>query len=122
DVSSCKQEEGQPYPMRLEVRGPGLFLAQLLIGLFESLFGVIALVANAFELFSQVAILLGSVSGIFSPLLAALSEFGLLANPVPPGQGLSPRALDAHGIRLTRIAKLGWLRITKASPIGRAHV
>jgi hypothetical protein len=101
--------------MRLEVRGPGLCLAQLLIGLFESLFGVIALVAKACELFSQVAIVLGSVFGLLFPLLAALSEFGLLAHPVPPGQGLAPRALDAHGIRLTRIAKLGWLRTTKAS-------
>src|SRR5207245_9265031 len=35
--------------------------------------------------------------------------------PAPPGQGLSPRALDAHGIRLTRIANLRWPCTTKAN-------
>ena len=80
--------------MRLEVGGPGLFLAQLLVGFFEGLFGTIALIANALELFSQVAVVFGSFFGLLFPLLAALSEFGLLAHPAPPGQGLSPRALD----------------------------
>ena len=81
--------------MRLEVSGPGLFVAQLLVGLFEGLLGAIALVAKALEFFAQVAVLVGSFFGLVFPLLSALSEFGLLAHPAPPGQGLSPRALDA---------------------------
>jgi hypothetical protein len=85
------------------------------VGLFEGLFGAIALVAHALEFFSQVAILFGSVFGLLFPLLSAASEFGLLAHLVPPGQGLSPRALDAHGTRLTRIAKLKWPCTTKAN-------
>ena len=80
--------------MRLEVSGPSLFLAQLLVGFFEGLFGAIAFVAKALECFAQVAVLVGSFFGFVFPLLAALTEFGLLAPPAPPGQGLSPRALD----------------------------
>ena len=52
DAGACKQREGQPYPMRLKVSGPGLFLAQLLVGFFEGLFGAIALFAKALEFFA----------------------------------------------------------------------
>src|SRR4029434_8880212 len=103
DAGACKQGQRQPYPMRLEGSGPGLFLAQLLVGFFEGLFGAIALVAKALEFFSQVAIVFGSFFGLVFPLLAALSEFGLRAHPAPPGPGLSSRALHVHGIGLTRI-------------------
>jgi hypothetical protein len=96
DAGAYKQSEGQPYPMRLEVRGLGLFLMQLLVGFFEGLLGVIALFAQALEVFAQVAIVLSSFFGLLFPLLSALSEFGLLAHPAPPGQDLSPRALDAQ--------------------------
>jgi hypothetical protein len=92
--------------MRLEVSGPSLFLAQLLVGFFEGLFGAIAFVAKALECFAQVAVLVGSFFGFVFPLLAALSEFG--SRPVTPGVGHS-------GIRLTRIAKLRWLCTTKAN-------
>src|SRR5437867_12161121 len=95
DAGAYKQGQRQPYPMRLEVSGPGLFLAQLLVGLFEGLFGAIALVAKALEFFSQVAVVVGSFLGLVFPLLLALSEFGLLAHPAPSGQDLSPRALAA---------------------------
>jgi hypothetical protein len=72
--------------MRFEVRGPGLFLAPLLVALFEGLFGAVALVAKALECFAQIAVLFGSFFGLVFPLLSALSEFGLLAHPAPPGQ------------------------------------
>src|SRR5215471_996542 len=71
--------------MRLEVSGPGLFVAQLLVGLFEGLLGAIALVAKALEFFAQVAVVVGSFFGLVFPLLSALSKFGLLAHPAPPG-------------------------------------
>jgi hypothetical protein len=74
DAGACKQGEGQPYSMRLEVGGPGLFVAQVLLGLFEGLFGAIALFAKALEFFAQVAIVLGSLLGLLFPLMAALSE------------------------------------------------
>jgi hypothetical protein len=54
----------------------------------------------------QVAIVLGSFVGFLLPLLAALVAVGWLTHLAPPGQGLSPRALDAHGSWLTRRAKL----------------
>ena len=67
-----------------------LFWVQLLFGLFEGLFGQVALLAKALEFLSQVAILLGAFFGLLLPLLAAVSEFGLLAHQVPPAQGPSP--------------------------------
>jgi hypothetical protein len=70
-------------------------VAQVLLGLFEGLVGVIALLTNAREFFAQVAIGLGSFFGLLFPLLAALSAFGLLAHLAPPRQGPAPRALDA---------------------------
>jgi hypothetical protein len=84
DAGAGKQGEGQPHPLRLEDGGPGLFVAQVLFGLFEGLFGAIALCAQALDFFAQVAIVLGSFFGLVFPLLAALFEFGLLAHPVPP--------------------------------------
>src|SRR6516165_2343244 len=85
DAGACKQGQRQPYPMRLEVSRPGLFVAQLLVGFLEGLFGAIALVAQALEFFAQVAIMCSAFFGLLFPLLAALSEFGLLAHPAPPG-------------------------------------
>src|SRR5262249_41419503 len=114
DASGCKEGEGQLHPLRLEGGGPGLFLAQVLLGLFEGLFGVISLLANTLECFSQVAIVLSPFFGLVFPLMAALSEFGLLAHQVPPGQSLSPRRWT-HGIRMPRIAELRWTCITKAN-------
>ena len=67
---------GSASHTRWALRGPGLFLAQLLFGVFESLFGPVALLAKAFEFFSQVTIVLGAVFGLLLPLLAAVSEFG----------------------------------------------
>jgi hypothetical protein len=70
-------------------------LTQVLLGLFEGLFGQVALLAKALEFFSQLAVLFGSFFGLLFPLLAAPFEFGLLAHQVPPGQSLSPQALNA---------------------------
>ncbi len=47
--------EGQPHPLRLADGGPDRFLAQVLFGLFEGLFGKVALFAKALEFFSQIA-------------------------------------------------------------------
>src|SRR5262245_47831674 len=85
DAGACKQGQRQPYPMHSEVCGPGLFLAQLLVGFLEGLLGALALFAQALEFFAQVAVVCGSFCGLLFPLLAALSEFGLLAHPAPPG-------------------------------------
>jgi hypothetical protein len=113
DASACKQGESQPHPLGREDGGPALLVAPGLFGLVEGLFGQVALLAKTLEFFAQVAMVLGSFCGVLFPLLAALCACGWLAHPAPPGQGLSPRALDAHGIRLTRIAKLTWPYTTK---------
>ena len=56
--------------MRLEVSGPSLCLAQLLVGFFEGLFGAIAFVAKSLACFAQVAVLVGSFFGfVFRPWL-----------------------------------------------------
>ncbi len=99
--------------MRLEVRGPGLCLAPLLVGLFEGLFGAIALVAKALEFFAQVAVLVGlwpcvSIAVGSVGVWIAGSSGTSWSRPVTLGVGRS-------GIRLTRIAKLRGLCTTKAN-------
>jgi len=96
EAGACQQGQRQPYPMPLEGWGPGLCWAQRLGGFWAGLWGALVLLAPALAFLAQVAVVGGSCLGLVLPRLAALSAFGVLAPPAPPGaRPVSPRMARA---------------------------
>jgi hypothetical protein len=92
-----KKPQSQPHQIDLVVHdkpvGLGFVSPQTLLSLLVGLLGAVSLVFDPCKLFAQIAIVLCPLRGFTFPLLAAVSEFGLLAHHAPSCHTPSSQAM-----------------------------